>query len=496
MSQSTSITHKWNWFTLRTLWLWLVPWGLFTRFCLSSIAPNDFWWHVRTGQLILQNRVIPTVDLFTYTQAGMPWVNQAWLMQVVLALLMAWGGLPLVIFVHAVTVTTGYALILHACARRFGVRISVWATLVGALAGLLSWEVRPQSISFLAFGLLLLLIERHRQGQRSALWWTIPLFAVWVNAHGVFVFGLATLGLYVVGTLWDALWTQEWRTRRVEYLELCTQSLLAVATLAVNPQGPIGIVTYVLGFFQSEATVQHNMEFAPITIRSADGIVFALTILLLVVSRLNSTTRLTSAQTLILLAFVAMTLFSRRSLAWFGMVHIPILAGLLQGWWRRPWLLLPGKPIVTATIFGLLLLFSLAALPWWRPNIPQLVKDRPLLASTTPVEAASYLCEKFAPGTRGYQEIGFASYLEATCPTLPIFMDTRFELYPTTQWDDYIDMQNGRYNWVSLTEQYGMKYLFVALEEQPHLVAAAEMDPDWQEIYRDDRAVVFQHKIS
>ncbi len=415
-------------------------------------------------------------------------------MQVVLALLMSWGDVPLVIFVHALTITTGYVLILRTCAPHYGVRISVWATLVGALVGIQSWEVRPQSISFLAFGLLLLLIERHRQGQRRALWWAVPLFALWVNAHGVFVFGLAALGLYVVGTLWDALWAQEWRTRRTEYLELCAQGLFAVAALAVNPQGPVGLVTYILGFFQSQTTLQYNLEFAPITIRSADGIAFALAILLLVVARLNSTTRLTSVQTLMLLAFVAMTLFSRRSAAWFGMIQIPILAGLLQGWWRVPSALLPGKPILMASIFGLLLLFSLLLLPWWRTSIPQYAKERPLLAATTPVEAASYLCAKFAPGTQGYQEIGFASYLEAVCPTLPVFMDTRFELYPTTQWNDYIDMQNGRYNWASIAEQYDMEYLLVALEEQPHLVAAAQANLVWQEIYRDDRAVIFERQ--
>src|SRR5688500_2525400 len=93
-----------RWFTLRSLWLWLVPWGLSLRLCLSSIAPNDFWWHVRTGQLILQTRAIPTIDLFSYTQVGAPWINQAWLMQVALAQLMAWGGIPLVIFAHALTI--------------------------------------------------------------------------------------------------------------------------------------------------------------------------------------------------------------------------------------------------------------------------------------------------------------------------------------------------------------------------------------------------------
>lgn len=481
-----------SWFTLRNLWLWLVPWGLFVRICLSTIAPNDFWWHVRTGILILQGRAIPTVDLFTYTRPGMPWVNQAWLMQVALAQWMAWGGVPLVIFIHALTITAGYTLVLRACAPRYGVRISVWATVIGVFAGIQSWAVRPQSFSFLAFGILIYLIEKHRQGQRNALWWAIPLFAIWVNAHGVFVFGLAALGLYTAGTVWDALWAREWQTRRRELLLLCAQALLVVAALSLNPQGPLGIAEYVLGFFQSKATVQYNQEFAPLTIRSADGIGFAFAILILFLARLNSTTRLTTAQTLTLLAFAAMTLFSRRSAAWFGMVQIPILAALLQGWWRQPWPLLPGKPSLTGIIFAFLLLFAAATLPWWRPQIPTLMEARPWLAPTTPVEAVAVLCERFSPGSRGYQAIAFASYLEWACPDLPTFLDTRFELFPTEQWDEYIDMHNGRYNWAEIADRYGMEYILANIEDQPNLVEAAAANPNWQETYRDDRAVLFE----
>lgn len=480
-----------GWFTLRNLWLWIVPWGLFLRLCMSSIAPNDFWWHIRTGQLILQQRAIPTVDLFTFTQAGTTWINQAWLMQVALALLMQWGGVPLVIFVHAVVITAGYALILGVCAPRFGVRISVWATIFGVAAGLQNWAVRPQTISFFAFGLLIFLIEKHRQGHRRALWWAIPLFAVWVNAHGVFVFGLAALGLYVVGTLWDALVAREWQARRGALVELCAQGLLTVAVLSLNPQGPWGIITYVLGFFQSSATVQYNLEFEALTIRSTDGMVFAVTILFLFLARLNSTTRLTTAQTLTLLAFATMTLMSRRSVVWFGMVTIPILAQLLRGWWRQPWPLLPGKPLVTATIMALLLLFVGMMLPWWRPAIPKLVATRPWLDASTPVDATRFLCDEFSPGTRGYQAIAFASYMEAACPDLPTFMDTRFELYPIEQWDEYIDLQNGRYRWTEVVEKYGMRYIFADSKDQPNLVDAVAADAGWQEIYRDERAVIF-----
>jgi hypothetical protein len=294
--------------------------------------------------------------------------------------------------------------------------------------------------------------------------------------------------------LWSPQWQSERPKVRAEIMELCAQGLLALAALALNPQGPLGIAAYVLGFFQSKATVQYNQEFLPLTIRSTDGLAFAFSILLLFVARLNSSTRLTTAQTLTLLAFAAMTLFSRRSAAWFGMVQIPILAALLQGWWRQAWPMPPGKVSMNALIVAILALFAVAMLPWWRPYVPQLMEERPLLGPITPVEATTFLCQHFAPGTRGYQAIAFASYLEDACPALPTFVDTRFELFPTEQWDEYIDMQNGRYHWESIAAKYEMRYIFASLEDQPNLVDAVASNPAWQEIYHDHRAVIFEHQ--
>jgi hypothetical protein len=108
------------------------------------------------------------------------------------------------------------------------------------------------------------------------------------------------------------------------------------------------------------------------------------------------------------------------------------------------------------------------------------------------VAATTFLCDTFAPATRGLQEIGFASYMEAKCPDLPIFIDTRFELVPTAQWYEYIDMNSGRSHWTIIADKYGMQYIFASLQDQSHLVDALSANADWQEIYRDDRAVIYQ----
>jgi hypothetical protein len=39
-----------------------------------------------------------------------------------------------------------------------------------------------------------------------------------------------------------------------------------------------------------------------------------------------------------------------------------------------------------------------------------------------------------------------------------------------------------------------MEYIFASLEDQPHLVDAVAANSDWEEIYRDDRAVIYKKR--
>ncbi len=488
------------WPSLATLWRWVVPIGLFIRLCLSDVAPNDFWWHVRIGLQTWQTGHLPTVDLFSYTQAGQPWVNQAWLMQITLGLLYQAGGLPLVILAHALIITAAYTLILAVCAPRYGLRISALATLLGIAISIKNFAVRPQTISFLGFALLIVLIEMHRRGHKRVLWWAVPLFAVWVNAHGAFIFGVAALGCYVVGGLWDGLYARVRtgaisgppRTPPRDLLVLAAQGLVALAALTINPQGPVGIAAYILGFFQSKATIEFNPEFGPLVIRELDGQVFAVVTLLLIVARLRSVTRLETGQTLGLLALAAMTLFSRRAAPWYGLWLVPILAATLQGWWRATRPTGVGNGLLNRVILGMLVVFALVVIPFWRPAIPVLPARNPLISDDTPVAATPVLCAAFPAGTHGFAALPLASYQVYACPELPVFADTRIELYPTTQWRDYLALLNARYDWQTIADRYAMEYLFLQPDEQPSLTAAAGDSLVWDEIYRDERAVIFR----
>ena len=68
----------------------------------GPIRDPDFWWHLRTGQLILDRHGLLGTDPYTYTAMGHVWVMHEWLTEVLFALLHSAGGLAHEKLLHSI----------------------------------------------------------------------------------------------------------------------------------------------------------------------------------------------------------------------------------------------------------------------------------------------------------------------------------------------------------------------------------------------------------
>ena len=55
-------------------------------------ADRDTSWHLRSGQYIVENQTIPTIDSFSHSRAGQLWIDHGWLAQIFWYGLYALGG--------------------------------------------------------------------------------------------------------------------------------------------------------------------------------------------------------------------------------------------------------------------------------------------------------------------------------------------------------------------------------------------------------------------
>jgi hypothetical protein len=158
-------------------------------------------WHLRTGRLILETGRIPATDPFSFTAAGREWLNYYWGFEVTSAWLERAGGLPLVSAVWMLVYGLIPFLLYRWMVRAGASPLAIFLALPLAYLVLLSHALdRPHIVTYVFFTALVARLDDVRAGRlpARALWWMPLIAAVWANAHGGFISGLAAVAVYAV----------------------------------------------------------------------------------------------------------------------------------------------------------------------------------------------------------------------------------------------------------------------------------------------------------
>ena len=161
------------------------------------LKDTDFWWHLRTGDLIRQNGFVPTTDTYTYSVSGAPWIDLHWIFQVAISWVYERGGVPALTLAKCAVTTLAVGLLVTARRRDW----PLWAALTAWLPALLllggRMYVRPETLTLLDLSIFLAILVRIDRAPALAL--LLPIVQVfWVNTQGLFVLGLILFGAALV----------------------------------------------------------------------------------------------------------------------------------------------------------------------------------------------------------------------------------------------------------------------------------------------------------
>lgn len=164
----------------------------------KAITDNSLLTHLATGELILDSRSVPTTDPYSRTAPGLAWTVQSWLASVLYAITdRVAGGVGIRLLHGAVAGAIGAGLWrLTAPAQQVVPRTAL--TMVPIMIGGGLWAPRPFMFGLLALVLLLVVVRTGRPP-----WLLVPLFWIWMNSHGSFPLGLALLGAMWLGAVVD-----------------------------------------------------------------------------------------------------------------------------------------------------------------------------------------------------------------------------------------------------------------------------------------------------
>ncbi len=175
----------------------------YLTFTRKLLTDGDTGWHLAAGRYILETRLIPSTDPFSYTFAGKRWHAHEWLAEVVMAGVFnaaGWRGLAL-LFAAAGGITV--FLIGRELLRWMAVRWALCATfIVGAILHPLA-IARPHMLAWPLLAGWLLILLHARAKERAPSFAALPFMLIWANLHASYILGLGIAGVLALEAIVD-----------------------------------------------------------------------------------------------------------------------------------------------------------------------------------------------------------------------------------------------------------------------------------------------------
>jgi hypothetical protein len=472
--------------------------GLLAMTARNAVDP-DLWWHLRTGQWIVESHGIPHSDPFSFTRAGHAWISHEWLSEVIFFELYKHGAAAALIVFSAIITTAGFMLLYLRCLP--GAQKRHWAaaaTALGALASAPSWGVRPQMFTFTLASLLLFLIERGEDRPKLLLW-IPPMFLLWLNLHGGFALGPALLGAYGAGVLLEtATGNTPWQEARPILLRILFVLIACAALVPLNPSGT-HLYRYPLDTLRSPGMRSLIAEWRSPDFHMSLYRPFLVLWLLLLIALASARTHLKGRVIVPLLLTAFAALDASRHIPIFVLVAIPVIAAAVPlsdpstSPRRLAWRF---RPAFGALAIILMALFALAKWTTLARNqnarVAQIFPQdavKFLRANSFPINTSSQNTKLFVY----YDWGGYAIY--NLYPRYRLFVDGRADLYGDDLMRDsirtLIDLRSG---WQNILNRWQVETILVP--PSCALAQALLLDRHWHTAFSDSQAVIFSQSPS
>jgi hypothetical protein len=443
----------------------------------SRLNDPDLWFHLKLGEIIWNTRAIPTSDTFSYTAYGHAWTAHEWLAQVSIYAAYRLGGYSGLMLWLALLSSLLFVGVFVLSRRRAGAAL---AAFVGAMTALffasVGMSIRPQMIGLTMLTAEMLVLEAAARDRR----WLVllpPLFAVWVNCHGSYWFGLAVLFVYWVcsraGVI-DGLKSER------EPRALGVVLLLCAAALCCNPVG-IRLLLYPFNVALQQTTSMIGIEeWLPPDLGSARGLAMVALPGALLLAIILGRAHLTLRELLLMGMALLLAMRHVRMLFVFGIVIGPIVARVLAPAFgpdsRKE------HPVLNAILLAAFAVMIARIFP-----TPAELRDQ--VQRTSPVAAVEFIRHAGVAGPM-LNEYGFGGYLIWSLPEQKVFVDGRGDVFDWTG----VLAEYGR--WATLSEdprvlldKHGVRLCL--LSKRAPLARVIPYLQGWRTAYSDEVATVF-----
>jgi hypothetical protein len=461
-------------------WVWLGV-GVYLLLLVkgsSLLGDSDTFWHIAAGKWIVDHHAFPSVDIYSFTKAGAPWISTSWLAQLLYAETYELGGWAGPVVLAATSIAAAFALLAFILSRRLPWTYAITVALAALVLSTSHLLARPHVLALPVMVAWVNGLVSASERRQAPSFWLLPLIGLWANLHGGFIFGLALVAPFA----FDALWNAEASQRRPLALRWVAFGLCAFAACCVTPYGwqsilasrkilELGDLLHII----SEWEPVDFSRFSPL-----EACVFAL-----MAAALYCGVRLSPPRILLVLGLLYMAFSHIRNVEIFALLMPLVVLAPLSAQFRPQAArnLNTSFPIASATALVAFLgiaTFGIAAHQKFSPPPDQ-----------SPVAAVDVLKDRNVK--RVLNDLSFGGYLISR--DMPVFIDGRAELYGEQfglAFHRALQLQN-----VVLFLDLLKNYDIDAVLLPPSTPAASLLDrlDGWQRAYSDNNAVVHVRAI-
>jgi len=192
---------------------------------------------------------------------------------------------------------------------------------------------------------------------------------------------------------------------------------------------------------------------------------------------------------------------AERGIAWWAIGAPPILAAVVMAWLSP--ITTPAAPAATPSTGPsastpsvgrgrspangvLVLTLGLAIvllLPTWRGG--DALYGPPGLLVDAPRTVTDALLGRVTSADRLFNAQRWGSWFELAVPGVPVFVDSRIELFPSAVWDDYLAVSAAAPGWQDVLQRWDVTALAISADEQPALLEAIAREGAWELVASD-----------
>jgi hypothetical protein len=462
---------------------------------MKPIADPDFWWHLRTGQLIEQTKEIPRVDPFSFSATGKPWIAHEWLSEFLFFQLYKLGGYQLLIPVFSLIITASLLFAYLRCPKESRPYVAGFTLLLGFLTALPPLGVRPQIMTFLFTSIFLYLLDLYRKNEKFGTLIPLPLIMfLWVNVHAGYILGIVIEIVYIVGWVIELSILRFWKKENIETKTKRSLMILVgalAATLLTVPLNPVGFRIYTFSFqiLFDPAIQAYVQEWVSPDFHMAMWLPLAFMILALIGSGMVGNRPFSITKIILTVGFGFAALQSARHAPLFAITVVPVLAEQLDNLIKfRPAKQDPTRLmrwVNTILIGAVVLVLALKII-----QLPE--RQKKVEAENFPVQAVNWIINNKPEGNI-FNTFNWGGYLIwKLYPDYLVYIDGRPDMYGSEFMSDYIEIHFANPGWEEKLDQKNARLVIV--ESDSSLANALQQSTKWEMIYEDQQSMIFSKK--